>query len=147
MTDIENSKTILKNGNYTCVLCLGDVVRTSNKRGIAPLVEFIGENRDFGGFSASDKIVGKAAAMMFAKMGIVQVFAEVISKKAVEILRTNGINCSWDTLCEYIINRDGTGPCPIENAVKDIDDNNFDGAYKRILQKTEELRFFANLPQ
>lgn len=147
MTDIENSKTILKNGNYTCVLCRKDAVRTSRKRGISPLIEFIEENRDFNGFSASDKIVGKAAAMMFVKMGITHVFAEVISKNAVEILKANNVKCSWDTLCEYIVNRSGTGPCPIETAVKNIDENDFDSAYKCIRQKTEELRLGASLPQ
>lgn len=147
MTDIKNSKTILKNGNYTCVLCLKDKIFTSNKHGISPLIDFIDENRDFSGFSVSDKIVGKAAAMLFVKMGVAEVFAEVMSKKAVEILIKNNIACSWDTLCEYIVNRSGTGPCPIETAVKNVDDNDFDSAYKCILQKIQELRFGMNSQQ
>lgn len=144
MTDIENSKAILKKGNHTCVLCKGNTVYTSNKRGIVPLLDIFENNCCVNGFSAADKIVGKAAAMLFVKAGVSNVFAEVISQKAVEILQKNNIQCSWDTVCKCIVNRAGTGPCPIETAVMDVCDNDFDIAYQKILQRSNELRSQKN---
>lgn len=33
-----------------------------------------------------------------------------------------GVDHSYNVLTEGIVNREGTGPCPMEQAVKDIDD-------------------------
>lgn len=139
MTDKDKAKLLLQNGHHTCVLCKNDIVYVSDKDGIMPMIDFIGKNYELKDFSVADKIVGRAAAMLFIKVGIKCVYAQIISTSAVELLTKNGIECEWDTQVEHIINRKGTGLCPMEIAVKDVEDDDFDGAYYRILQKLGEL--------
>ena len=122
MRDIEKAKEQLQSGKYTCVLCSGDIIYTSTLRGVAPLVEWLGSGMNLGGFSAADKIVGKASAMLFVLAGVQEVYAPVMSEGAIHTLLQHGIHFSYDTLTESIINRTGTGSCPMEQAVRDIDE-------------------------
>ena len=46
----------------------------------------------------------------------------MISRSALEALNKGGIPVYYDTLTEGIINRAGTGPCPMEAATKEISD-------------------------
>ena len=55
LNDLEKAKAILENGNYTCVLCKGDTVHTSQHRGVRPLLDLL--DTDVSGFSAADKVV------------------------------------------------------------------------------------------
>lgn len=122
MTDIENARDLLEKERKTCVLCRGAARYSSEKTGIAPMVDFISDGVDLRGFSAADKIVGKAAALLFVLAGVAEVYAEVMSKEAAEILRQHGIPCSWGEMTERIVNRAGTGPCPMEEAVRGLTD-------------------------
>ena len=45
-----------------------------------------------------------------------------MSHPAAEVLRAHNIEVSADTFVPGIINRAGTGPCPFEAAVMDIQD-------------------------
>ena len=49
---------LLEEGGHTCVLCKDELVLTSGKRGVLPLIEWIEQGRNLKGFSAADKIVG-----------------------------------------------------------------------------------------
>jgi hypothetical protein len=120
MNDIEKAKELLQHGKYTCVLCKGDTVYTSTLRGVAPMVEWISSGKDLNGFSAADKIVGKASAMLFLLAGVKEVYAPVMSEEAINTLSHHGIRCFCDTRTDNIINRAGTGSCPMEQAVRDI---------------------------
>ena len=46
MTDIEHAKQLLTGEGYTCVICRGDDIHTSEKRGVAPLIELLDSNID-----------------------------------------------------------------------------------------------------
>ena len=70
MTDIEHAKQLLTDARYTCVICRGDDIHTSEKRGVAPLIELLDSRIDVRGYSAADKAVGKAAAMLFVLLGV-----------------------------------------------------------------------------
>ena len=48
---------------------------------------------------------------------------DMMSKDAMDILQTNGIDAFYDDVVPYIINRSGEGACPIETAVKEITDS------------------------
>ncbi len=122
MNDIETCKKLLASGGYTCALVRGKTVYTSDKTGIAPLVGFIDGGIDLRGFSVADKIVGKAAALLYAYMGVSFVYGEVTSATAPEVLARHGIACGYGTLADAIIDRRGDGICPMERAVADIDD-------------------------
>lgn len=133
MSNIDHAKVLFQSGKYTCVLCKDDIVYTSTRSGISPMVEFITAGINLKGFSAADKIVGKAAAMLFVLAGVKEVYACVMSEQAVKVFLQYGVKYYCDTLTEAIINRTGTGICPMEQEVKDIE--NLSDAFDAIKQK------------
>lgn len=108
----------LKKGAYTCVLCKDESIYTSTERGVIPLLDFLESDIDFSGFSAADKTVGNAAAYLYVLLGVKEVYANVMSKSAEKTLSENGIDNQCEIITEHIINRTGTGFCPMEEAVK-----------------------------
>lgn len=120
MNDIEIAKAALD--GHTLALCKDGNVITSDLRGIAPMVGFIKNETNLKGYSAADKIVGKAAAMLFIYSGVTAVHALTMSESAKALFEKHGISYSYDTLTERIINRAGTGICPMELAVAEIED-------------------------
>ena len=70
MTDIETARKLLESKDCSVVLCKECKTIEKFSRGIAPLMEIIDSGEDVSGFSAADKIVGKAAAMLFSYMNI-----------------------------------------------------------------------------
>lgn len=118
--DIIRAKSLLDSGAYTCVLCKSDQTYTTEKRGILPLVEWLDSGMDLEGASAADKIVGKAAAYLYILMGVTEVYASVMSTEAAHLLSQNGIANACGTSVTAIINRAGTGLCPMEQTVQTI---------------------------
>ena len=136
MKDITKAKTILESG-YTCVLVKGKMSFTSKRNGIVPMVKFLNDGIDLEGFSVADKIVGKAVAMLFVLAEVKEMYAEVLSKTAISVLEANGIAYSYKILTDNIINRQGTGLCPMEETVQDIFDCK--QAYEKIKVKLASL--------
>ena len=120
--DINSLKQKLVDGGYTCVLSNGEKVITSQESGIKPLVGFITSGKNFKGFCAADRIVGRAAAFLYVCMGVSKLHAFVASTGAVEVCKRYGVQLTYDTLCERIINRKGDDICPMEKLVANIDD-------------------------
>lgn len=138
MTDIEHAKQLLTDAGYTCVICRGDDIHKSEKRGVAPLIELLDNKADVRGYSAADKAVGKAAAMLFVLLGVGEIYATIMSRSARKILDEYGIKYSCGEEVEYIINRKKDGMCPMEKAVMDIDDPA--EAPKKIKETIEKMR-------
>ncbi|MDE6241799.1 MAG: DUF1893 domain-containing protein [Anaeroplasmataceae bacterium] len=116
MTDLEYAKERL-DGNTVC-LVKDEMYFVSQKRGVMPLIEFIESGYNFKGYSAADKIVGKAAAFLYACLGVKEVYAEVLSKEAISVLEKYSISYQYHILTENIINRKGNGLCPMEETVQ-----------------------------
>lgn len=140
MTDLTLAKKTLQEAEYTCVLCKDGQIHTSTQRGVKPLVLWLVSGEDFSGFSAADKVVGKATAFLYVRLGAKAVYASVISKSALEVLRENGICVEYGSLAENIINRQGDGICPFEAAVLEVRDS--EAAYREIRRKMDELGIF-----
>lgn len=138
MTDIERAKQILISEGCTCVVCKGNNIHISQKRGVAPLIELLDSKIDVRGYSAADKAVGKAAAMLFVLLGVSEIYAAIMSRSAKKILDEYGIKYSCGEEVEYIINRKKDGMCPMEKAVVDIDDPA--EAPKKIKETIEKMR-------
>ena len=136
--DLERAKEILSQTDSTCVLCRDEIVYTTTQRGVAPLLIWLQSGVDTCGFSAADKVVGKAAALLYCLLGVRRVHGDVMSDAAVKVLRRNGIEVYWDRLTDGIRNRAGTGPCPMEAATMSIDDP--DEALPVILATLARLR-------
>ena len=120
--DLNKARQLLASEGYTCVLCREEQCYTSTRRGVAPLLQWLDEGTPLEGFSAADKVVGKAAALLYCLLKVKELYAAVISQGALEVLKKGGIPVCYDTLTEGIINRAGTGPCPMEAATKEISD-------------------------
>ena len=138
MMDLEQARRILESGEYTCVLCRGSQVYTATARGVKPLVDWLDRGLDLKGFSAADKVVGRATAFLYVLLGVRAVHARVMSEPAMEVLNTNAISASCDRLVSGIINRRGDGPCPFEEAVLSIHDPQ--EALKAIRAKQQQMR-------
>lgn len=120
MNNLIKAMAILKDSEYTCVLCNEEDVITSTKRGVAPLLGFLDENKDYSNYSAADKVIGNGAAFLYVLLGIKKIYADVISQSALDTLKKHDINITYNVLTEAIRNRDNTGFCPIESAVSGI---------------------------
>ena len=116
------ARKVLESGGYTCVLCQGDAIVTDRRRGVRPLLDLLDSGENFAGYSAADKVVGKAAAFLYQLLGVEFVYAQVISQPALDVLKRFGIPTEYGTLVPAIRNRDNTGFCPMESAVLHIDD-------------------------
>lgn len=135
---LEKAKERLTSGGYTCVLTDGTQVYTSTLRGVRPLVQFLEGGTVPPGFSAADKVVGRATAYLYILLGVRELYSQIISEPAAAVLRAHGIRTEYDALVPNIINRRGDGICPFEAAVMDIDDPQ--QAYAAILQKMREMQ-------
>lgn len=119
-TDLNTAKELLESGGYTCVLCRGNAVYTATERGVKPLVRWLTEGLNARDFSAADRVVGRATAFLYRLLGVKAVYARVMSRAAAEVLEQGGILHSCGSLVDNIINRQGTGICPFEEAVLNI---------------------------
>ncbi len=115
------AKELLEKENFTCVLWNGEHLYTSRERGVKPLLEWLDQGLDLTSFSAADKVVGKAAAFLYVLLGVSRVYASVISEAAEATLLKVQIPTSYDKKTKEIINRSGTGLCPMEQATLAIE--------------------------
>ena len=136
MNDLQYAKAHL--GEHSVCLSGGGQVIISDERGVAPLIKLIDDRTDLTGYSAADKIVGKAAAMLFYKAGIVAIFGKTMSESAKEFLEDHGIDYEYETLVTKIINRQGTDICPMEKTVLNISDA--DEGYAALKDKLYRLK-------
>ena len=110
--------------NHTCVVrtAQGEIF-TSDERGIRPAVQWLRNDRGLlSGAEVADKVVGKAAALLFAFGGVKYIWAECMSDAAIAFLAQSGISFEYAERTEHIINRDRTGFCPMESRALPIDD-------------------------
>lgn len=106
---------ILHTGNHSLVVANGDVF-TFDGRGVSDLFRLFEENPELlHGASIADKVVGKAAVALMVLGGVKELYADIISQLALDWLGNNGIKAKHGSIVPYIINRDGTGLCPLEN--------------------------------
>jgi len=136
MTDIEIAIKNLE-GHSIC-LCKNGEYFTDDSKGISPMMKFIAEKKDLSGYSVADIIVGKAAAILFVKAGIVSVYGKVMSEAAKLFLEEHEISYGYDTLTKKIINRSGTDVCPMEKTVTNISDT--EKGYIALKEKLAELK-------
>ncbi len=114
---------LLHDGNYSCVVSKDGEIRTFTRRGVVDLLELYRSDPDFmRGAKVADKVIGKGAAAMLALGGVSEVWTDVISEPACELLEKCGVELSYDEKVPFIINRTRTGRCPLET-VCDVSDN------------------------
>jgi len=116
MHDLEIAKQALKEKNLTLAIAKGGkLIFQSNLRGVTGIFKAVDKlSGKLEGSSVADKIVGKAAALLFAYLHVTAVFASVLSVKGKDTLEKNGIKYEFENLVPQILNRAGKDMCPFE---------------------------------
>lgn len=104
----EKAKNILEEKKCSLVLVDDDEIISSDEKGLSFLVNLCESGRDFQGFSASDKIVGRAAAFLFVLLEVSEVHAKVMSKLAGNILDRGEIPFYSEKIVDEIKGDDGS---------------------------------------
>lgn len=101
--------------NASCVIRNGSETRIFRERGVRDLYRLLGEDPAFlAGAFVADKVVGKGAAALMILGGVSEVYADVISRSARELLRKSRVRVEYTLEVPHIVNRAGTGICPVE---------------------------------
>ena len=111
------AKKCLEEKNSTCAVYLEKENRflVSHERGIKPVLNWIRQKPDIlrGSFVA-DRVIGKAAALLMIYGGVQEVYGGIISRHAQDCFQHWDVPCFYGSIVPYIINRDKTGMCPME---------------------------------
>lgn len=100
----------------SCVVAAADgAEHLFRRRGVLDLHRLLREEPDtLRGAFVADKVVGKAAAALLILGGVRGIYAGVASEPAAALLRACGVPAECGRIVPHIINRAGTGPCPLE---------------------------------
>ncbi|MDR1790268.1 MAG: DUF1893 domain-containing protein [Propionibacteriaceae bacterium] len=90
--------------------------------GLRDLVELLDDGKDVTGWTATDKVVGRAAALLYRKAQVGYVRAGVLSEPARKELDGAGIGVTGTQIVPDILNRERDGRCPMEVAVAETSD-------------------------
>lgn len=122
--DLERAKETLIFDGCTCVITLDSVMFKSKEKGVQPLLDWLYSGNKYTGWRLCDKVVGKAAAYLHIILGVREIYAEVISQPAKELLEENNVTVNADEIVPEILNDAKDGPHPLETAVENITDVN-----------------------
>ncbi|MFA6755425.1 MAG: DUF1893 domain-containing protein [Bacilli bacterium] len=122
-SDISYALRILKEKNESIVIVKdNNILYESKLDGLKAIIHLIDNKVNIEGSSVADKIIGKAAALLLSYLKVKEVYAAVLSEKAIEVLKNNLIIFNYSEMTKNIINRTNTGMCPMEKAVMNIND-------------------------
>ena len=120
--DLRKAVRELTSHRSSCVLCRGEETIESFSHGVRPLMEWIAQGRDFTGFCAADQVIGRAAALLYAKLGVRSLYGCLLSEKAVPVLEKFHMTYLAEKKVPFIENRTGDDLCPMERSVLDVTD-------------------------
>lgn len=107
----------------SCVIANGDDVRMFHQRGVADLYDLLrGEPAFLQGARVADKVVGKGAAALMVAGGVAELYADTLSRRAMDLLETHGVSVDCAQVVSGIRNRAGTGWCPVETLCASLTD-------------------------
>lgn len=94
----------------------GDVI-ICHERGVKDLMRLLKTSpATLAGATVADRIVGKGAAALMILGKVSRIHADIISEAAKRLIETDStIKLTYGTQVPEIVNRTGTGRCPIEN--------------------------------
>ena len=111
---------MLHHKGCSCVITDGRELKMFHQRGVKDLYEILSSQPELlcGSFIA-DKVVGKGAAALMILGRIDSLYTDTISEAALELFARYNIEVKYDKLVPHIINRAGTGMCPVESLCKE----------------------------
>ena len=141
MTTVEQLAEVLHSGSHSLVLLHSGEIHAYDGRGVSDLLRLLDtEPQLLSGAVVADKVVGKAAAAIMLAGGVRTLYADVISRQALQLLApaASRVDVAYGMETDHIINRSRTGWCPMELACRDC----FSAAdcVARIRAKIAEMR-------
>lgn len=116
----QNLIDLLHAERCSCVIGSADSVVICRERGVMDLLRLLETSPCvLDGACVADKVVGKGAAALMILGGVSAVYADVISRAALDLLAGAGIPAGFGECVDAIINRAGTGVCPVETLCRD----------------------------
>lgn len=104
---------ILRREKCSLVVKNHDIVTTYSKPGVRDLEYLLDHDPEMlHGATIADKVIGKAAAAMVVVGGVKELYAEVMSKRAIPFLEEAGIAYTYGTLVDTI--KEEGGRCQLE---------------------------------
>ena len=137
---LAEAKSLIESRGFACVLLKdGVIVARMKGRGVSPLLDLLDNAPDkLRGAWLVDRVIGRAAAAIAVMGGVARVHAMLAAEGAANIFAKKGIEFSADKTVPVILNRDKTGSCPMEAAVKKLSDPK--AMLKAIRKRIAELR-------
>ncbi|MDU5229233.1 MAG: DUF1893 domain-containing protein [Anaerococcus sp.] len=135
MENLEIAKTTLLENDYSIVLVKeNEIVNTSRKNGLLPILDLYNNDKSIlENAIVADKVIGKAAALILKEANIKELYAELISENAIELLDKTNIKYRYNKKVREIRNRDNTDICPMEELA--LESNNADELIEKIKEK------------
>jgi hypothetical protein len=125
MGDLDIAKSRLYGKEFTLVVVKNCKVffetRSHRIAGFLSAIEQLGTKLE--GATVADRVAGKAVALLCVYVGISDVYAGVLSRKAKAIFEEYGISYEWKELVDNILDLNRNGVCPFEKAAADISDS------------------------
>ena len=106
---------MLHSAKCSCVIYSHGRITRCHERGVADLLRLLkSAGRLLDGAVVADKVIGKGAAALMILGGVKEAYADVISAPALDLLTAASVATSYGQCVPGIINRAGTGSCPVE---------------------------------
>lgn len=116
---MELSDVLRQSGCSLVVKDTQGIVSLYYKKGVRDLEYlFNHEPAKLQGAEVADKVIGKAAAGYMALAGVRYAYADVLSRKALPLLKQAGVDYSYGQLVDAVVIPDGDNRCPLEQIVE-----------------------------
>jgi hypothetical protein len=124
MNDLDVAEQILKSKDCNFVLVKNShPMVVSNDHGLKKPLEIASTSPHAAdGAAVADRIVGKAAALIYVFLKVRSVFARTISQEGYNILKKHLVEAKMDMIIPRIIGKDGEHICIFERAVQNVND-------------------------
>ncbi len=129
----ENQKIVIVNNivSENNIISNNNIIYKNDGFGIKPLYcAYLKVKEQMKGASCADRVIGKAAAWIYIEAGIKELYCDVITTIAKNMLLESGIKVIFVEEIDFVENREKTGMCPVESLAKD--ETNFDNLLKNI---------------
>ncbi|PNX46342.1 MAG: hypothetical protein BV456_12390 [Thermoplasmata archaeon M8B2D] len=124
LKDIALAQNVITNEDVSVVVVdNGKIWRKKKGQGIRPFLEVIEEMGDeIHGSVIGDRILGRASALLCCYSKVRAVYSPQATKAAIALLIMGSIPAQVDKLIPFIKNHEGSGLCPFEKMLENIDE-------------------------
>jgi hypothetical protein len=131
-TDLNLAKKKLIQKNLSLIIVKDDkILFETESHGIGDLLKAIEKLRDnMKETSVADRIVGRAAALLFVFSGVAAVSAITASDGGIEVLKKNNVFLEYESRVANVLNLNKTDVCPFEKLVAKL--SNPERAYRAL---------------